>query len=148
LNRLKSLGIRQKLKLLVAVCLVCALLLAGAAILFSTRVINDQRLAPLAKLQELDSHLKEVRFRLAGVLLDQMPVQGSRNQLRETMEQAPALWQGFKAGAEMGEEAAALTKEIDGNLPELHKFAQALEQAYQKNDRTTRWASSRARSTR
>jgi len=44
-----------------------------------------------------------VRFRLAGVLLDQMPVQGSRNQLRETTEHAPALWDGFKAGSELSE---------------------------------------------
>jgi hypothetical protein len=123
------LGIRQKLHLLVGVCLVCALLLAGSAILFSTRVINDQRLTPLAKLQDLDSQLKEVRFRLAGVLLDQMPVQGSRNQLRETMEKAPRLWQGFKAASELSEETAALAREIDGSLPQLRKFGEALEQA-------------------
>jgi methyl-accepting chemotaxis protein len=129
-----SLGIRQKLQLLVGVCLVCALLLAGSAILFSTRVISDQRLAPLSKLQELDSQLKEVRFRLAGVLLDQMPVQGSRNQLHETMEHAPALWNGFKAGSELTGNAATLSREIDSGLPQLQQFGRALDAAYQKQD--------------
>ena len=135
MSRRMSLGIRQKLYLLVAVCLVCALALAASAIVFSTRVINDQRLAPLAKLQELDSQLKEMRFRLAGVLLDQMPVPGARNQLRETLDQAPALWEGFKATSTVEGEAARLTGDIDGNLAELRKFGAALGQAYEKNDR-------------
>jgi methyl-accepting chemotaxis protein len=135
MKRSMSLGIRQKLYLLVAVCLVCALALAASGILFSTRVINDQRLAPLARLQELNTQLKEMRFRLAGVLLDQMPVQGSRNQLRETMEQAPALWQGFKGTASLGSEAAKLTSDIDANLPVLQGFAASLDKAYQAGDR-------------
>ncbi len=135
MKRSLTLGIRQKLYLLVAVCLVCALALAGAGIVFSTRVINDQRLAPLARLQELDSQLKEVRFRLAGVLLDQMPVQGSRNQLRETMQQAPQLWQGFKATASLGTEAGKLTADIDGSLPVLQGFAASLDKAYESGDR-------------
>jgi methyl-accepting chemotaxis protein len=130
------LGIRQKLHLLVGVCLVCALLLAGSAIVFSTRVINGQLLAPLARLQELNSQLKEVRFRLAGVLLEQMPVQGSRNQLRETMERAPELWQGYKAQApDLNEEARALTQEIDANLATLDRFAKTLDQSYQRGDK-------------
>ncbi len=135
MNRRMSLGIRQKLYLLVGVCLVCALVLAASAILFSTRVLNDQRLAPIAQLQELGSQLKEVRFRLAGVLLDQMPVQGSKNQLRETMERAPVLWQGFKATANMHDELGKLAADIDGSLPELTKFSAALAKAYDANDK-------------
>ena len=140
MKRSLSLGIRQKLYLLVAVCLVCALALAGAAILFSTRVINDQRLAPLTRLQELDTQLKEVRFRLAGVLLDQMPVQGSRNQLRETLQQAPQLWQGFKATASLGSEAGKLTAEIDASLGVLQGFGDALDKAYESGDRKAQQA--------
>jgi methyl-accepting chemotaxis protein len=122
------------LHLLVGVCLACMLLLAAAAILFSTRVLSDQRLAPMSKLQALDGDLKEMRFRLAGVLLDQMPVQGSRNQLRETMEHAPALWKGFKAGSDLSEAAAALTRDIDASLPQLQQFAAALDAAYLRQD--------------
>ncbi len=100
-----SLSIKQKLYLLGVVCLLCALSLAGTAIVFSgqveraARVINDERFAPLSSLQDLNRHLKEVRFRLAGVLLDQMPIVGSRIHLRETMEKAPVLWKEFKAAA-------------------------------------------------
>jgi methyl-accepting chemotaxis protein len=135
-----SLGIRQKLYLLVAVCLVCALALAASAIVFSTRVINDQRLAPLARLQELDGQLKEMRFRLAGVLLEQIAVPGARNQLGETLQQAPVLWAGFKASARLDGEAARLAAEIDGNLPELRKFGAALDAAYGRNDRIAQLA--------
>src|SRR5688572_17897183 len=112
------------------------MLLAGSAVVFSTRVINGQLLAPLARLQELNSQLKEVRFRLAGVLLDQMPVQGSRNQLRETMERAPALWSGYKEQAPaLNEDARQLTQEIDASLATLDRFAKALDQSYQRGDK-------------
>src|SRR3954453_488190 len=100
---LLSLRVKQKLYLLGALALVSALFLAGSAILFSrqveqaTRTINEERFAPLSKLQEFNAQLKEVRFRLSGVLLDQMPIPGSRNHLKETMDQAPVLWSGFKA---------------------------------------------------
>ncbi|NNU43432.1 HAMP domain-containing protein [Ramlibacter sp. B156] len=64
-----------------------------------------------------------------------MPVQGSRNQLRETMQQAPELWRGFKATASLGTEAGKLTAEIDGNLQSLQTFAGSLDKAYEAGDR-------------
>src|SRR6478609_8880660 len=97
-----SLSIRGKLALLAVVCMIGAIALAATAIRFSStvaetaRVINQERFAPLSQLQELSTRLKEIRFRLAGVLLDQMPVAGSRNHLHESMQKVPELWGQFK----------------------------------------------------
>ena len=94
------LSIRQKLYVLGFVCLVGASVLAVTAIVFSNRVaesarvIDQERFAPLSRLQDLSSQLKEVRFRLAGVLLDQMPIPGSRNHLGDTVKAAPVLVDG------------------------------------------------------
>src|SRR3954462_5515046 len=122
----RSFGIRQKLAILGLVCLLGALTLAGLAILFSgrvaetARVIDQERFAPLSKLQELTSHLKEVRFRLAGVLLDQMPNPGSRNHLHETVQATPVLWRDFKkAVVALDGDTAKLVAAIDADMPQF-----------------------------
>jgi len=38
--------------------------------------VYENRVQPTTALQEMDSALKEIRFRMAGVLLDQMPAAG------------------------------------------------------------------------
>ena len=53
----------------------------------------------LLQLQRIDSNLREVRFRAAGVLLDLMPVQGSLNHLRETRTALDASWSDLRAAA-------------------------------------------------
>jgi methyl-accepting chemotaxis protein len=104
----------------------------------AAQVIKDERFAPLGKLQELNATLKEVRFRLAGVLLDQMPVVGSRIHLKETMAKAPALWKAFKdAAGHLGGEGGAIVAGIDRDFPLLERFALDLDKAYESNDRRT-----------
>ncbi|HEX2543961.1 MAG TPA: methyl-accepting chemotaxis protein [Ramlibacter sp.] len=139
--RALRLSIRQKLYVLVLVCMTAALCLAGASIAFSGRVaetaraIDRERFAPLTKLQELGTQLKEVRFRLAGVLLDQMPIPGSRNHLRETTQSATVLWRDFKqAAGRLDAETAALVAAIDAEMPRFHQFAEALGKAYEADD--------------
>ena len=141
---LLSLRVKQKLYLLGALALLSALFLAGSAIVFSrqveqaTRTINEERFAPLSKLQELNAQLKEVRFRLSGVLLDQMPIPGSRNHLKETMDQAPALWSDFKAATgHLDGESGRLVSGIDRDMPELTRFTHELDKAYAAGDSKT-----------
>ena len=137
-----SLSIKQKLYTLGVVCIIGALSLAGAAIRFSGKVgeaahvIKEQRFAPLSDVQELNTQLKEVRFRMAGVLVDQMPYPGSRIHLKETMKNAPVLWKGFKSGVgEIDGDSGKLIAEIDRDMPKLESFAQKLEKAYAAEDR-------------
>jgi methyl-accepting chemotaxis protein len=137
-----TLSIRQKLVVLGFVCLVGAIALAGMAIRFSGQVadtagaIASERFAPLTKLQELSTHLKEVRFRLAGVLLDQMPVAGSRIHLKDTMQAAPLLWNDFRhAAGHLEGDSARLVTAIDAEMPQLGRFAEALDKAYAAEDK-------------
>ena len=137
-----SLSIKQKLYVLGLVCILGALSLAGAAIRFSGKVgeaahvINEQRFAPLSSVQELSTQLKEVRFRMAGVLVDQMPVPGSRIHLQEAMKKAPALWKEFKAAVgDLGGDSGKLVADIDRDMPKLESFAQVLGKAYAADDK-------------
>jgi methyl-accepting chemotaxis protein len=137
-----SLSIRQKLYVLGFVCMVGALSLSAVSILFSARVaeaarvIDQDRFAPLSKLQELTTHLKEVRFRLAGVLLDQMPIPGSRNHLHETTEAAPLLWRDFRRAVHsLDGDTATLVAQIDADMPQFTQIAAKLDQAYVADDR-------------
>ena len=138
-----ALSIRQKLAVLGFVCIVGVSSLAGMAIVFSgqvadtAHVIDEKRFAPLTRLQALSTHLKEVRFRLAGVLLDQMPVPGSRNHLHETVQAAPGLWREFRdAVGPLEGDSGTLAARIDAGLPQFLRFAQALDAAYAADDKT------------
>ena len=137
-----SLSIRLKLYVLGTVCVAGVATLASGALYFSSRVeqatqtINEQRFAPLSRLQDLNGRLKEVRFRLAGVLLDQMPIPGSRNQLQETVQVAPTEWSDFKGAAgNLGADPEKLIADIDNGLPVFEQFSSRLDHAYATNDK-------------
>src|SRR5258708_35181271 len=53
---------------------------------------NSRSLAQLLQLQKIDALLREIRFRVAGVLLDVMPVQGSLNHLRDARKELETAW--------------------------------------------------------
>jgi methyl-accepting chemotaxis protein len=136
------LSIRQKLYVLGVVCLVGTSALATTAIVFSNRVaesarvIDQERFAPLSRVQDLSSQLKEVRFRLAGVLLDQMPIPGSRNQLADAVKAAPVLWGQFRTSAGTLEgRSAELAAAIEAELPQFQQFALTLDKAYASDDK-------------
>ena len=65
--------------------------------------VYENRMQPTAALQEMDSDLKEIRFRMAGVLLDQMPSAGSRNQLQEVRGKILEDWDNYKKGTNENE---------------------------------------------
>ncbi len=100
--------------------------------------VYEGNVQPLARLQQIDAMFKEVRFRMAGVLLDQMPVQGSQNQLAETREKFPQLWNQFKelVGVEKleGKDKEEVDR-IDKNLAATTTFLNKLDQVYHANDK-------------
>ncbi len=99
--------------------------------------VYENRVQPVAALQEIDRDLKEVRFRMAGVLLDQMPAVGSNLQLQETVSNVSAQWARFKekkSGEQMSAESQELVAQIDRELPSFQAFAQKLSSAYQSDD--------------
>ena len=75
---------------------ICAL----AALAIGSNQVNQRALTrlyvqdieSLVHLQHIENGLLEVRFRAAGVLLDQLPVPGSLNHLREARKSIATLW--------------------------------------------------------
>ena len=113
--------------------------------LYSNRVsgqaladIYESNVSPLLAIQEMDSDLKEIRFRIAGVLLDQMPGVGSRNHLQEVKSRLPKAWTEFKQRVRpetASAEEMELAGKLDKDLAALPAFFDKLEQAYKADDK-------------
>ena len=100
---------------------VLAVAMVGALAVGSNRVnqqamvlLFDRDTQSLVRLQRMENLLLEVRFRAAGVLLEQLPVQGSVNHLKEVRKELASVWQAFAPdGASMfvaGEGQAAFAQ--------------------------------------
>jgi methyl-accepting chemotaxis protein len=101
--------------------------------------VYENRVQPLAAIQEIDRDLKDVRFRMAGVLLDQMPAVGSNIQLGEAVNNVPAKWARFKertSGDAMSKESLELIAKIDNEIPSFVAFSRRLSAVYEKEDMT------------
>lgn len=102
--------------------------------------VYEGNVQPLARLQQIDTLFKEVRFRMAGVLLDQMPVQGSQNQLSETREKFPVLWKQFKelvGSATLDGKDKEQVDKIDKSVESTLTFLNKLDNVYSANDKKT-----------
>lgn len=99
--------------------------------------VYERQVRPLMHLQDIESRLKEVRFRLAGVLLDQISVTGALDQLHETRARVPQEWKAYAAATNneaMGDEQRKLGGAITADLPQLEQFFVALDRAYTAQD--------------
>ena len=102
--------------------------------------VNTQAVQPLILLQSVEQQVKEVRFRIAGVALGQLPTVGSANQLKEVQASLPGEWAKFRslaaAQALPDEEKKGLEK-IDKGMQGLTALMDKLLGAYQKDDMPT-----------
>jgi methyl-accepting chemotaxis protein len=132
----------------------CVGLLAGLALAALTAVdiysvnegiralssVYEKEVEPVGAIQEMDRALTDVRFRMAGVLLDQMPFVGSSNQLKEAAVNVPEQWAKYKHGTKDNlrtAEAADLVSSIDKQIPAFLAFAEKLGAAYSSEDKKT-----------
>jgi methyl-accepting chemotaxis protein len=101
------------------------------------REVYEVQVRPMQELQRIDSTLKDVRFRLAGVLLDQMPVPGSRNHLKAASQEVPQLWASYKASQGDAADAsqAELRDKIEKGVATATGFMTRLDAAYAKGDK-------------
>ncbi len=100
--------------------------------------VYENRVVPVSAIESIDRDLREVRFRMAGVLLDQMPAVGSSNQLQEAVAEIPRQWASFKERTSrdaMSPETAELIRKIDEQIPFFSSFSQKLTQAYASEDK-------------
>ncbi|HLA35280.1 MAG TPA: methyl-accepting chemotaxis protein [Rhodocyclaceae bacterium] len=100
--------------------------------------VHTHTIKPLLAIQEIDASLREVRFRIAGVLLDQMTPVGSRNHLKEVRERLPIAWDEFKKAQRANShsnEKEALMSSIDQGIVGLPPLLDRLDAAYNNNDK-------------
>ncbi|MDZ7812026.1 MAG: methyl-accepting chemotaxis protein [Ideonella sp.] len=96
---IKAMSMKARLWSLVVLAAfgMCAL----AVLAFTSHHINQRALTvlyqrdvnALVQLQHIENQLSEVRFRAAGVLLEQLPVPGALNHLREARKNLDKAWQ-------------------------------------------------------
>jgi methyl-accepting chemotaxis protein len=141
---MKSLSIKARLSLLAAAAAIGAAALTTAN--FVSARSNAQALEQvytgniqsLVQLQKLDATLREVRFRVAGVLLDQMPVPGSLNHLREARKGTEAGWGDLRqavAGTTHDKpEMVELLSQLERGWPKVGEVLGKIEAAYAAKD--------------
>ena len=95
--------------------------------------VYEHRVVPASLLAAIDDRLKDLRFRMAGYLVDQMPAVGNTNQLNEARVNVPERWKEYKARTqnnELSDEARELIGRIDKQIVILGPFLDKLEAAY------------------
>jgi methyl-accepting chemotaxis protein len=102
--------------------------------------VYENQVVPASALKDIDRHLKEIRFRMAGVMLSQIAGAGGKNQLDEAQADIPKLWAIYKEktrdnalSAESREQIAVIDKHL-GMLP---PFFDRLGKAYSIEDKKT-----------
>jgi methyl-accepting chemotaxis protein len=135
-------SLRARLVAAAAVAALGAMLLAaanawsGRASAAALESVYEDNLRALVQLQKVDMALREVRFRVAGVLLDTMPVPGSLNHLREARQEIDATWRPLleKLAATAGDEDRELVEATAGGWAAVGKVLGKIEQAYTAKD--------------
>ncbi len=136
----RNLSVKAKLAVVAIVATAGALTLAGFN-LYSGRV-NSQALGQvyeanvhsLIQLQKIDAALREVRFRVAGVLLDVMPVQGSLIHLRSSQKEIEAAWGTVVAAGSSQPEERALLDEMGKGWNGVQTTLGKIEKAYNESN--------------
>jgi len=126
--------------LLGAVLTVAIILILGGTNIYSIRQgtaalaeVYEKNVQPLTLLQEMDALLKEVRFRMAAVPLDQMSIKGSQDQLKEARDRLPKIWADIKvelADAKLEAADKEAIEKIDKQFSSLNNLLQKLDGLY------------------
>lgn len=102
--------------------------------------VYENEVVPSGLLGSMESNLKEVRFRMAGVLLDQMPVVGSKNHLAEISASIPDMWKKYReltqntlaVNVEGAQNISEINHELEKTLPD---FLLRLDKVYSENNK-------------
>ncbi len=95
--------------------------------------VYENSVLPMSQLTAVDANLKDLRFRMAGYLMDQMPAVGNTNQLKEARTRIPERWVEYRGRTERNEfsdETRELIGKIDRQIVILGPFLDKLEAAY------------------
>lgn len=123
-----------------------ALTLGGMAIFAAqsaSRHLNqvyEETVTPMALLDAISADVKEVRFRMAGVVLQQLPTVGSANHLKEMQASLPEQWRQFEVAARkqtLPDEQKKDIEKITQGMASLEKLMAKLLTAYNSDDMAT-----------
>ena len=142
---LDRISIRLQCWLLVAVATFAVVVATGAAGYAAWRGIgalefeHRDSLGPLVSLNSISSELHETSFRLAGVLIDEIPIEGSKNQAREAVGEVGKSWREYSARAKTtantSPEEIELIAKGDAGIDVVEAFYAKLLAAYGKQDK-------------
>ena len=135
-----NLSVKLKLAVVAVAATAGAITLAGFN-LYSGRV-NSQALGQvyeanvhsLVQLQKIDAVLREVRFRVAGVLLDVMPVEGSLIHLRNSRKELDEAWGTVVAAGTADPAERELLDQMGKGWSVVQATLGRIEQAYASSD--------------
>lgn len=100
--------------------------------------VYQESMVPLALLQSIDGDLKDVRFRMAGVLLDLFPFVGSSNHAKEVRQALPKTWEQFLAQprpAGLSTEAAEALSKLEQGMTIVEPLFDKLIKVYASDDK-------------
>ncbi len=143
---MKNLSIKGRL-LILAVFALVGIAVVSAVGIGSNRIskaalteLYEQDTVALVRMQRMENLLLEIRFRAAGVLLDQLPIPGSLNHLKESRASLTNLWTQLGTQKDLfdnSEEIATSFKQLGDNWGMLNSTLAKLEQAYTAKDKNT-----------
>jgi methyl-accepting chemotaxis protein len=141
MTMLKNLSVRAKLAAIALVAAVGALGLAGFnlyAAQESSRALKgvyEANVQALVQLQKIGATLREVRFRVAGVLLEMLPVPGSLNHLLEVRKDLEASWKMALASDASGSaDELRLMNDLRGGWGTVQSTLDKIQKAYEAKD--------------
>ena len=140
-----NLSVKVKLAVVAVAATAGAITLAGFN-LYSGRVnsqalgqVYEANVQSLVQLQKIDAVLREVRFRVAGVLLDVMPVEGSLIHLRNSRKELDEAWGTVVAAGSTDPAERELLEQMGKGWSVVQATLGKIEQAYtaSNNERLT-----------
>lgn len=143
-ERLSLVGFKGRLYALVVISVLSSSVFA-ALVVYSIAdgsrrlsAIHERQVDPMMALREMEGALKDVRFRLAGYLLDQLPPAGNRIHLENARKVVFESWQRFKdktAVNEFGERESELIAQIDRHLGAVDDIFERMMRSYLEDDK-------------
>jgi len=102
------------------------------------RDVYEEHTIALVRAQSIEATLLEIRNRVGGVLLDQLPVQGSLNHLREAKPRIQKLWTELKPPLDalyIEGESAELSRTMQAGYAQVETVLGTIDAAYVANDK-------------
>ncbi|MFY9268657.1 MAG: HAMP domain-containing protein, partial [Candidatus Manganitrophaceae bacterium] len=105
----------------------------------SLQTIYEDYVVPTAALSEMDGELKEIRFRLAGYVINQLPAVGNRRHLQEARTRVTNAWATVQSrSAQQNHESEvddrATIAHIKAHLPAVEGLFDRLDGIYAQHD--------------